>query len=83
MANQRGKVILYKYDFDEGEYSINFGFNMSDNPNLHTKAFRRFKNQCVGHPNMTIFKDKQIRDERYEKGKQMLINAGYEVIESK
>lgn len=77
----RGKIYLYKYNFKDGGFSVGFGIRSSDDTNLNTKACRIFLNQCVGHPNMTIYKEKHMRDERYEEGKQILLNGGYEIIE--
>lgn len=38
-------------------------------------------NQCVGHPNMTLFDDKSKRDKRYVKARRMLLDAGYTIEE--
>ncbi|WP_080845619.1 hypothetical protein [Cytobacillus gottheilii] len=81
MNIHRGEIILHKFDYEDGGHSINYSFDGNKDFNWKTKAFRIFKNQCVGHPNMTIFKCKTVRDERYEKAKQILITAGYEAIE--
>ncbi|WP_340191447.1 hypothetical protein [Bacillus amyloliquefaciens] len=80
MGNKkRGVIHLYKLDFEDGKYALNIGCDGS--ANLDTKAFRIMLNQCVGHPNMTLFDEKSIRDERYEKARRMLLDAGYTIEE--
>lgn len=76
---KRGVIHLYKYNFEDGKYALNIGYDGS--ANLDTKAFRIMLNQCVGHPNMTLFHDKSKRDKRYEKAKRLLLDAGYTIEE--
>lgn len=78
-GKKRGLIHLYKYNFEDGKYALNIGCEMSTN--LNTKAFRIMLNQCVGSPNMTLFDDINTRDERYEKAKRILLNAGYTIEE--
>lgn len=90
---KRGIVNIFKMDFSENEFAIGVGMPFSCgrdskgnwhevSTNTNTKAFRIFMNQCVGKPNMTLFKKAELRDERYEKGKKILLDAGYDVVEA-
>jgi len=92
--SKNGAIKLEKITFNENEFAIgvsvsstsgfdNEGNWYSDSPNMNTKGFRTFMNQCVGSPNLTIYKNKELRDERYEKGKQILLRANYEIEENK
>lgn len=90
MNEKRGTVHLSRLNFRDGSFAIGVsipaiisndgeGNKQTEMANIRTKAFRRFMNQCVGSPNMTIFTSKDLRDKRYNTGKHILLRAGYEV----
>jgi hypothetical protein len=90
---KRGVIRLERITFREGAYVIGVslpytskylnkdGKLVEELPNIHSRAFRVFMNQCVGSPNLTIYKTKEKRDERLKQGILILVNAGYVVCE--
>lgn len=82
MKRDNGTVILEKINFSENEFAIGLSSRGdASHPNTRTRAWNKFMNICIGHPNMTLYKTKEKRDERYDLAIKMLSNAHYTIEE--
>jgi hypothetical protein len=78
----KGIVILEKMQFEINEFVIGVATPSHNSANISDPTFKRFMNICVGSPNLTKYKTAELRDERYQLGKKMLLDSGY-IIEEK